>query len=131
MPEPEPTTQPLAAPEPEPLPEPAPAPQTLEAAAEEEAPVAAEPKKRFEDCFEEAESHKQQGAHAAAARLYEESVYLTEELTLIHKAVFAAMSAYLKAGQKDDVRRLALILQESGTMKPAQEMKLSAILKML
>ncbi|MDR2109352.1 MAG: hypothetical protein LBP28_07865 [Coriobacteriales bacterium] len=130
-PQPEPRPEPAAQPEPESEPEPAAQPEPEPAAQPPQTEASTEPLEHFESYYNQAESYKQKGAHATAAQLFEESVYHTDNLDLIHKSVFAAMNAYLKAGQKDDVRRLALILQESGTLQPIQEKKLSAILRML
>jgi hypothetical protein len=85
----------------------------------------------FDDCYGRAESASQAGAYAEAGRLFEESIYLTKELSVIHKAIFSSVSAYLRAGMKDDVRRLAVVIQNSGTLSPLQEKKISTILKML
>ncbi|MDR0514893.1 MAG: hypothetical protein LBG81_07010 [Coriobacteriaceae bacterium] len=119
--EPEPVPAVAAAPKPEPKPEPKPVPEPKPAAA---ASVG------FEACYAKAEAFKDKSLWAVSARLFEESAYLTEELPLIHKAVFAAISSYLKADMSADAQRLASALQESGTLNQVEAMKVAAVLKM-
>jgi hypothetical protein len=88
-------------------------------------------KAEFDSYYAKAESFSQKGLFAIAGELFEESIHLTRELPLVHKAVFAAMNAYLQAGKKDDVKRLAVTVQGSGTLGPAQERRVAAILKMI
>jgi Ca2+/Na+ antiporter len=121
-PEPEPEPEPAPEPEPEPAPEPEPEPEPASGSASPD---------EFEARFSEADSLKDEGLYAAAATLYEESAFYTNDKAQIHKALFAAMNAWLRDDQKDEVRRLALQLEETDTMNAAQSMKLAAILKML
>ncbi|MDR0513887.1 MAG: hypothetical protein LBG81_01820 [Coriobacteriaceae bacterium] len=120
-----PTSLPGWTPSQAPSPTPEPVPATMAA------PSSVEPHDEFASLFAEAEMLKDQGEWFLAAQLYEGSAYLTKDVALIHKSIFAAMSAYLKANREAEVRKLALVLQDSETISPAEEIKLAAILRML
>jgi hypothetical protein len=136
-PVPTPTHAPQPEPEPEPVPEPAPPqpepePQSEPEPEPEPEPAPPEPEpESFAACYAKAESFKEKGLWTIAAQLFEQSALRADDQAQACRVLFAAMGAYLKAGMKGDVKRLALELQGRTDLSPAQNMKLSAILKML
>ncbi len=84
----------------------------------------------FETCFNKAESFKKKGVPAIAARLYVESANLADQHDLTRKALFEAVSCYVKADMLGEARKAAARLEDSvDELSPLELMKLDAVLR--
>lgn len=101
--------------------------EQVSAEATEEAPDAS---LAFDTCYAKAESFKEKGVYAVAARLYFECAQLEAEKAQTKKALFESMASYVKAGMFDDAKRIALILRDDlDSMNPLEIVKLDAVLR--
>lgn len=81
----------------------------------------------FEKLFDKAQGLAKKKHWSIAAHLYEESALYSENQEEILKALFAAMSSYLKAKKNTELARIVLLLQERDDLSSAQSAKLTAI----
>lgn len=85
----------------------------------------------FDSYYQKAESYSNRGVWPLAAVLFEKSGQYSATPEQQNRALFSALSAYLKAKKTGDARRLLEQLKASDTLTPQQELKLTAIQKML
>lgn len=85
----------------------------------------------FDSYFEKAESLKAKGLDAVAARLFEESVQYASDQKQTHKALFEAMSLYVKVDALDQAKDIAKRLQVYvDELSLVEVVKLDAVLRM-
>ena len=73
-------------------------------------------KAEFETYYAKADSFAQKGLHSVAGKLFEQSAEFADEPQLEQKAILAAMNSYLRAGKKDDVKRLAATAKKTAEL---------------